>query len=197
MKAIRHWRKGKTTIILTHELSQIESDDYLYLMKEGEVVESGTQSELLADPTTTFSTWYHLQNDYSDAKTIVDTETEEKSIHTVESFNSQLETPKLGSCLSNLGNVRQISCPFTKQSTKKDRTLEQEGLKLKRKILGMLIKQQKNTESSTGPQLLSIIQIIKRMIKSIRYKKILILGLLCSLIAGATNPSFHTHSVSY
>lgn len=77
MKAIRHWRKGKTTIILTHELSQIESDDYLYLMKEGEVVESGTQSELLADPTTTFSTWYHLQNDYSDAKTIVDTETEE------------------------------------------------------------------------------------------------------------------------
>ena len=31
---------------------------------------------------------------------------------------------------------------------------------------------------------------MRRMINSIRYKKILILGLFCSLIAGATNPVF-------
>ncbi|CAI4555665.1 CFA_G0031280.mRNA.1.CDS.1 [Saccharomyces cerevisiae] len=190
MKAIRHWRKGKTTIILTHELSQIESDDYLYLMKEGEVVESGTQSELLADPTTTFNTWYHLQNDYSDAKTIVDTEIEEKSIHTVESFNSQLETPKLGSCLSNLGYDETDQLSFYEAIYQKRSNVKTRRVKVEEENIGYALEQQKNTESSTGPQLLSIIQIIKRMIKSIRYKKILILGLLCSLIAGATNPVF-------
>ncbi|QHS74398.1 ATP-binding cassette a-factor transporter STE6 [Saccharomyces paradoxus] len=190
MKAIRHWRKGKTTIISTHELGQIESDDYLYLMKEGKIVESGIQSELLSDPTTTFSTWYHLQNDYSDAKTIVNTEIEEKSIQTVESVNSQLETPKFEAGLSNLGYDEADQLSFYEAIYQKRSNCKTRRIKIEEENTEYVLEQQNNIESATGPQLLSIIQIIRRMIKSIRYKKTLILGLLCSFIAGATNPVF-------
>ncbi|CAI4044316.1 ATP-binding cassette a-factor transporter STE6 SKDI_11G0130 [Saccharomyces kudriavzevii IFO 1802] len=190
MKAIRHWRKGKTTIILTHQLSQIEADDYLYLMQDGKVIESGIQSELLVDSTTTFSKWYHLQEDYFDAKTVVNTKTEEKSISTMESFNSQLKTPKFESGLNNLGYDEADRLSFYETVH-----LRRSNNKTRRIRIGddnheYAVKQQNDIENANGPQILSVSHIMKTMIKSIRYKKILILGLLCSLIAGATNPVF-------
>lgn len=47
MKRIRDWRFGKTTIIITHELSQINhSDDNVFLINRGEIVESGPRNQL-------------------------------------------------------------------------------------------------------------------------------------------------------
>lgn len=190
MKAIRHWRKGKTTIILTHELSQIESDDHLYVMQEGRVVESGIQSELLADSATTFSKWYYLQNDFSDAKTIINTETEEESIYTTESFNSQLETPKLGADLKKLEYNEADQLSFYETTHRQRSNYKTKRIRIEDEESERTVKQANDIESSTGPQILNISEIMKRMIKDIRYKKILVLGLLCSLIAGATNPVF-------
>ncbi|QID86258.1 ATP-binding cassette alpha-factor transporter ste6 [Saccharomyces pastorianus] len=190
MKAIRHWRKGKTTIILTHDLSQIESDDHLYVMQEGRVIESGIQSELLADSATTFSKWYCLQNDFSDAKTIINTETEEDSVYTTESFNSQLETPKLGVDLNKLEYSETDQLSFYETTHRQRSNYKTKRIRVEDEENVHTVKQENDIESSTGPQILSISAIIKRMIKDIRYKKILILGLLCSLIAGATNPVF-------
>jgi ATP-binding cassette subfamily B (MDR/TAP) protein 1 len=41
MKAVRQWRNGKTTIIITHDMSQIMERDYLYILEQGSIVESG------------------------------------------------------------------------------------------------------------------------------------------------------------
>ncbi|KAF8508728.1 P-loop containing nucleoside triphosphate hydrolase protein [Hysterangium stoloniferum] len=45
-EAIKAWRKNKTTIVITHDLSQITPSDFVYLLKEGEVVEQGYRSDL-------------------------------------------------------------------------------------------------------------------------------------------------------
>jgi ATP-binding cassette, subfamily B (MDR/TAP), member 1 len=44
--AIRSWRKGKTTIIITHDILQILPDDFVYVMKDGYVVEEGYRKAL-------------------------------------------------------------------------------------------------------------------------------------------------------
>ncbi|KAI5289646.1 hypothetical protein KEM54_003504, partial [Ascosphaera aggregata] len=37
MKGIRDWRKGKTTIVITHDLTQIDDDDVVYVVEGGKV----------------------------------------------------------------------------------------------------------------------------------------------------------------
>ncbi|KAI1748872.1 P-loop containing nucleoside triphosphate hydrolase protein [Xylaria castorea] len=46
MEAIRRWRQGKTTIIITHEVAQIKDHDSVYVMDDGYVVQEGLFSEL-------------------------------------------------------------------------------------------------------------------------------------------------------
>ncbi|KAI0380280.1 P-loop containing nucleoside triphosphate hydrolase protein [Hypomontagnella monticulosa] len=46
MDAIRHWRPGKTTIIVTHEVAQIKDNDFVYVMDSGSVVQSGFRKDL-------------------------------------------------------------------------------------------------------------------------------------------------------
>jgi ATP-binding cassette subfamily B (MDR/TAP) protein 1 len=46
MDAIRLWRTGKTTIIITHDIGQIMADDYMYLLDQGEVVQEGHRKHL-------------------------------------------------------------------------------------------------------------------------------------------------------
>lgn len=41
MAALRSWRKGKTTIVITHDLSQIGENDFMYIMDQGKVVFKG------------------------------------------------------------------------------------------------------------------------------------------------------------
>lgn len=41
MDAIRAWRRGRTTIIITHDISQIQRDDYVYILESGKVVQDG------------------------------------------------------------------------------------------------------------------------------------------------------------
>ncbi|KAI3322780.1 P-loop containing nucleoside triphosphate hydrolase protein [Xylariaceae sp. AK1471] len=46
MEAIRKWRQGKTTIIITHEIAQIKDYDFVYVMDNGCVVQEGLYSDL-------------------------------------------------------------------------------------------------------------------------------------------------------
>ncbi|KAG6814573.1 hypothetical protein H0H92_000101 [Tricholoma furcatifolium] len=48
--AIRAWRQNRTTIVITHDLSQIEGNDFVYVMKDGRVVEQGYRADLEAPP---------------------------------------------------------------------------------------------------------------------------------------------------
>ena len=46
MKSIREWRKGKTTIIITHDMSQIQQNDFAYVLENGVITHSGTRYDL-------------------------------------------------------------------------------------------------------------------------------------------------------
>jgi ATP-binding cassette subfamily B (MDR/TAP) protein 1 len=45
-EAIKRWRANKTTIVITHDLSQIGSNDFVYVLKGGSVVEQGYRYDL-------------------------------------------------------------------------------------------------------------------------------------------------------
>ena len=45
-EAIRKWRKNRTTIVITHDLSQIGPDDFVYVLSQGRVVEQGFRRDL-------------------------------------------------------------------------------------------------------------------------------------------------------
>jgi ATP-binding cassette, subfamily B (MDR/TAP), member 1 len=47
MENIRRWRKGKTTIIITHDISQIQATDFVYVMEEGKLVQDGYRKDLM------------------------------------------------------------------------------------------------------------------------------------------------------
>ena len=46
MEAIRLWRRGKTTLIITHNFSHIEPSDWVVVMEQGSVVQSGVREEI-------------------------------------------------------------------------------------------------------------------------------------------------------
>jgi ATP-binding cassette subfamily B protein len=46
-KAIRRAQEGRTTILITHRLSQIRWADHILLLEDGEIIASGTHDELL------------------------------------------------------------------------------------------------------------------------------------------------------
>lgn len=50
LSKIRAWRKGKTTIVITHDVSQIQSEDFIYLLDKAQVLQEGYRKELEAQP---------------------------------------------------------------------------------------------------------------------------------------------------
>ncbi|OQU95995.1 hypothetical protein CLAIMM_02139 [Cladophialophora immunda] len=46
MRSIREWRRGKTTIIITHDLSQIQDNDFVYVLESGRVIQEGRRGSL-------------------------------------------------------------------------------------------------------------------------------------------------------
>lgn len=49
LEAIRVWRAGKTTIIITHDVSQILDKDYVYVLDQSSLVQRGLREELVKD----------------------------------------------------------------------------------------------------------------------------------------------------
>ncbi len=46
MDAIRQWREGKTTIVITHDISQIMADDYVFVLDHGKLVQEGYRGHM-------------------------------------------------------------------------------------------------------------------------------------------------------
>ncbi|KAL7927093.1 P-loop containing nucleoside triphosphate hydrolase protein [Trichoderma austrokoningii] len=53
--AIRMWRQDKTTIIITHDISQIEDDEYVYVMQDASLVQQGFRRKLASIKTGPFA----------------------------------------------------------------------------------------------------------------------------------------------
>ncbi|KAF2643236.1 P-loop containing nucleoside triphosphate hydrolase protein [Massarina eburnea CBS 473.64] len=68
INAIREWRRGKTTIIITHDISQISSDDYVYVMDKAEVVQQGMRKDMEADFDSPFQTFCDMENENASDK---------------------------------------------------------------------------------------------------------------------------------
>ncbi|KAB5584879.1 hypothetical protein GE09DRAFT_6315 [Coniochaeta sp. 2T2.1] len=49
MDALRLWRRGKTTIVITHEVAQIEDSEYVYVMDNGRLVQEGYRKSLVTE----------------------------------------------------------------------------------------------------------------------------------------------------
>ncbi|KZP20359.1 ABC transporter-like protein, partial [Athelia psychrophila] len=45
-EALKRWRRGKTTVVITHDLSQIAPADFVYVLKAGGVAEQGYRADL-------------------------------------------------------------------------------------------------------------------------------------------------------
>ncbi|KAK7683558.1 hypothetical protein QCA50_013394 [Cerrena zonata] len=45
-EAIKAWRRNMTTVVITHDLSQITSEDFVYVLKGGALVEQGFREDL-------------------------------------------------------------------------------------------------------------------------------------------------------
>lgn len=50
MNAIREWRSGKTTIIITHDMSHIAERDFVYILESGTIVQSGYRDSVEKQP---------------------------------------------------------------------------------------------------------------------------------------------------
>lgn len=55
MEAIREWRVGKTTIIITHDISQIRAEDFAYVLEKGVVRQQGYRQALETLPSGPFA----------------------------------------------------------------------------------------------------------------------------------------------
>ncbi|KAF6231907.1 hypothetical protein HO173_009744 [Letharia columbiana] len=46
VEGIREWRQGKTTIVITHDMSQVQDEDYAYVLDSGVVIQEGFKNTL-------------------------------------------------------------------------------------------------------------------------------------------------------
>ncbi|KAH9219138.1 P-loop containing nucleoside triphosphate hydrolase protein [Leptodontidium sp. 2 PMI_412] len=56
-KTVREWRRGKTTIVITHDVSQILDDEYVYVLEHGNVVQEGYRNKLAEKKHGTFASF--------------------------------------------------------------------------------------------------------------------------------------------
>ncbi|CAL1709774.1 unnamed protein product [Somion occarium] len=61
-EAIKTWRRNMTTIVITHDLSQITSEDFVYVLKGGELVEQGFREDLEKSSDNEFFRMANVQN---------------------------------------------------------------------------------------------------------------------------------------
>lgn len=47
-EGLSNMRQGRTTIVIAHRLSTIKEADHIYVLRQGEIIESGTHDELIA-----------------------------------------------------------------------------------------------------------------------------------------------------
>jgi ATP-binding cassette subfamily B (MDR/TAP) protein 1 len=48
VESIRTWRRGKTTVIITHNITEIQPDDFVYILDKGKVIQDGYRKDMEA-----------------------------------------------------------------------------------------------------------------------------------------------------
>ena len=185
MNSIKEWRRAKTTIILSHNLEDIDSTDYVYVMENGNVVQHGPQYELIDDKTGVFYSMSKVQNQYR-----------ESNRHKIESGYSD------GSSLLNdsekfISIKTAVPSNLSDQSSKQTLYMEEYDIEqYNKEVSKSRSNKLDDEEAQNHKNVLPLKIIIFHMIKTIIYKKLLSCGIIFSLLAGATNPIF-SYTFSY
>lgn len=201
MKALRTWRSEKTTIVLTHDLSEIGLDDMIYLLEDGEVVEKGLQRNLLLNQKGRFFNMMSLGtgSDLADSSSLITSvelpERKKSSTYEDSFIEYELDTPKVEEDSNSLLEVSSIPLEDIsykqKERPKIPRVTVQERLDENDSTNG-----DKASKKWKNGDLMSISEIMKRMHNGSPRKLILYLGVICSLYAGISNPVF-SYTFSY
>ncbi|KAM3164752.1 Alpha-factor-transporting ATPase [Lachancea thermotolerans] len=210
MEAIRKWRADKTTIILTHELSDILDTDYVYVMSDGQIREHGYKSGLLSNPKSEFSNLHRFQacdDDFGDVATLGDgtsqiVDQKLEGVRTdVEELYSELGSPStLQTCCVPESDYH----PVTSHALRSSVDLLQSSImmphrtrrvaKTKERVdateLDPLPTVPDIEKGQTEPSLLPLRDIIKQLFINSRQKRLLAVGGTSALLAGVANPLF-------
>lgn len=63
LEAIRNWRSGKTTIIITHDISQILPTDFVYVLDKAHVVQTGYRKAIEVETDSIFRTFFTTEQE--------------------------------------------------------------------------------------------------------------------------------------
>ncbi|KAK0385112.1 hypothetical protein NLU13_7590 [Sarocladium strictum] len=91
MKALRDWRRDKTTIIITHDINQIDYDDFVYVMDNTVVVQQGIRRDLMQNENGFFATFTDTAGD--ELKTPIEIRVSSPDTTTSPSITSRPEFP--------------------------------------------------------------------------------------------------------
>lgn len=177
LNSINKFRSGKTTIIITHELSYIKPDDVIYFIKDGEMVESGTRNVLERN-------WHGYFHGLLNS-----TEKEEKH----ENLPSPNDIDQVKKSAYN--SIRPTSF-FSGGMMVYDENKEQDINTLDRPVKSSWLKKilcrtKKYDEEQNVNQKKTPTRIfIREILKSIPNQKLLSLGILFSILNGLSNPLF-------
>ena len=192
MKKLKKHRRGKTTIMLTHDLACIDNENNVYVMESGAVREFGTKEQLMST-NSIFKQMYDLQTLYQ--KEQLENNIDD-NISFTDSFTKQ--SLELNPFDSNLDNT--LSSPETQKnltiSTAKriskffDNDSKAEYVDEKFTDFPLEAISYENYESPSRLPLTSLTKIFKAMYNTITNKFYLILGLIAAVISGVSNPVF-------
>lgn len=200
IQAIKKWRIGKTTIILTHEFNQIASDDFVYLMEDGRIQQFGKRKDL--EDQGLFKHLMSLQE--STVKNLKVEKLQIQSIESTETITKDLRKSQtlvqpfnpLNHFEMDSHDVREFS--FDEKKIDPDHALERNymgnskgrgdvdfGIDLEKNV-----SDEDNKSRSKRSDLTPISIILKKLYLSTENKLILIFGLIFSTLNGAVNPIF-------
>lgn len=193
MEAVRTYRKGKTTIILTHELSQIHSEDFVYVMQYGTVVESGFQKDLLDYHDGKFREFWNLRK-----KEIIEDASNEKISSSSEmlSYSDPSDTVTSDTMTSDLKD----DSDSNEWSDSLSKTIyDEQSAIVKRKISRQRqntkttvedLKNDENDDTSDKSKEMGLNDVLKHFFHDLEDKLLLLMGLIFAVIAGVANPVF-------
>ncbi|CAI8496089.1 unnamed protein product [Hanseniaspora opuntiae] len=186
---LKEFRKNRTTIVLTHDLSPIEDQNMVYLLKNGNLMEHGLKKDLINKPdsdSSLFKKLYELQTLYqkdavlsNDAKNINSLSTRSSDVFEKEKLeeNDELLLPETQRL--SLYAYKRLS---TLINHEKDEMESNESVESEMKI--------EEIKSTERLPMTSMSKIFKSMYSTITMKKILFLGIAASIISGVSNPVF-------
>uniref|UniRef100_A0A060TCP8 ARAD1D37796p n=1 Tax=Blastobotrys adeninivorans TaxID=409370 RepID=A0A060TCP8_BLAAD len=172
MESIRRFRAGKTSLVITHEFSQIDPSDRVAVMRKGEILEQGIRRDLESDSHSEFNIMLNSTSPLTQ-------ETSQLLHEEFQSYDNKKESQF--KILEDTMARESAACKFYR-SLRRKLVRERDYAKDEEASIG---------EPTTKPtDRDSTLRILKEIFLSIDDKPLLILGLLFTIANGVSNPVF-------